>query len=291
MGADSKPVHKKLDQNLGYIKEHLEPGEKNFDLILKEIVIGGKRAALLFVDGFIDSTTTTLILRELLKARREEIIPETVDKMLLAVIPYVEVSTVETMDNVVVEVLAGQMALMIDGEDRAIIIDTRQYPGRSPEEPDIEKITRGSRDGFVETLIFNISLIRRRIRDPQLRVEVQRVGQRSASDIAIMYIKDVAHPQVVERIRSRLSHIKIDALPMAEKTVEEFVSRSFWNPFPEVRYTERPDVAAVHLVEGHVVILVDTSPSVMIAPVTFFHHLQHAEEFRNSPIIGTYIRW
>ena len=88
MGADSKPVHKKLDQNLGYIKEHLEPGEKNFDLILKEIVIGGKRAALLFVDGFIDSTTTTLILRELLKARREEIIPETVDKMLLAVIPY-----------------------------------------------------------------------------------------------------------------------------------------------------------------------------------------------------------
>ena len=243
------------------------------------------------MDGFIDSTTTTLILRELLKARREEIIPETVDKMLLAVIPYVEVSTVETMDNVVVEVLAGQMALMIDGEDRAIIIDTRQYPGRSPEEPDIEKITRGSRDGFVETLIFNISLIRRRIRDPQLRVEVQRVGQRSASDIAIMYIKDVAHPQVVERIRSRLSHIKIDALPMAEKTVEEFVSRSFWNPFPEVRYTERPDVAAVHLVEGHVVILVDTSPSVMIAPVTFFHHLQHAEEFRNSPIIGTYIRW
>ena len=106
-----------------------------------------------------------------------------------------------------------------------------------------------------------------------------------------MYIKDIADPQIVGNIRSKIEQIDIDALPMAEKTVEEFITRSFWNPFPVVRYTERPDVAATHLVEGHVIIIVDTSPSVMIAPITVFHLLQHAEEFRQNPVIGTYIRW
>jgi stage V sporulation protein AF len=183
------------------------------------------------------------------------------------------------------------MLLLVDGEPQGLLIDTREYPVRDPHEPDIEKITRGSRDGFVETLVFNVALIRRRIRDPQLRCEIINVGRRSVSDIAIMYIKDIADPQIVGNIRSKIEQIDIDALPMAEKTVEEFITRSFWNPFPVVRYTERPDVAATHLVEGHVIIIVDTSPSVMIAPITVFHLLQHAEEFRQNPVIGTYIRW
>ncbi len=284
-------IRKKLDENLLYLNERLNIGEKNFDLIQREFTVGGRRAALLFVDGLLAGQVTTLVMNALLRARREDIIPGTIEKIIHEVIPYMEVSVVDDLEESIREFLAGPMALFIDGERQAILIDTREYPGRTPDEPDVERITRGSRDGFVETLIFNIALIRRRIRDPQLRVEAIKIGRRSVTDVALLYIEDIAFPEVVKRVRSRLKEIRVDALPMAEKTVEEYLTGSFWNPFPEVRYTERPDVAATHLLEGHVLIVVDTSPSVMIAPVTLFHHMQHAEEFRHDAIIGTYIRW
>jgi stage V sporulation protein AF len=255
-------------------------------------VIGGKKAALLFIDGFTSNDVSTLILQTILNVRREDIFPGTLDKLLHHILPYVEVTPINDLEEAIRETLAGPMLLFLDGERQALIIDTRQYPARSPQEPDIERITRGSRDGFVETLVFNITLIRRRIRDPKLRVEAIKAGRRSVTDVAIVYIEDIAHPGIVENVRSRIKNIQVDALPMAEKSVEEFITvGSHWNPFPAVRYTERPDVAATHLIEGHVIIIVDTSPSVMIAPVTFFHHLQHAEESRQNPITGTYVRW
>ncbi|HOL16728.1 MAG TPA: spore germination protein [Bacillota bacterium] len=288
---DQAKISRKIEENLEYLKERLQLGESNFDVILKEITIGGKKAALLFLDGFTNSQISSFILRAVLNVKREEITPAPLEKLLRQIIPFVEVTPINDLEEAIREALAGPMILFLDGERQALVIDTREYPVRSPEEPDIEKVTRGSRDGFVETLVYNIALIRRRIRDPQLRVEAIKAGQRSVTDVAILYLNDVARPEIVDQVRKRIKSINIDALPMAEKSVEEFIAGSYWNPFPEVRYTERPDVAAAHLVEGHVVIIVDTSPSVMIAPVTFFHHLQHAEEFRHSAIIGTYIRW
>ena len=206
-------------------------------------------------------------------------------------IPYIEIETSNSLPYVIDEILSGQMAFLLDNEKEAILIDTRTYPVRSPEEPDTERITRGSRDGFVETMIFNIALVRRRIRDPGLRVEGFRLGRRSKTDVAIMYIRDIASDKLVDEVRDRLQGVDIDGLPMAEKSVEEFITESNWNIFPLVRYTERPDVAAVHLYEGHVLVLVDTSPAVMILPATFFHHLQHAEEYRQNVFTGIYIRW
>ncbi len=287
----STAIYKKLEQNKAYLQERLDLGKENFDLILKELMIGGKKAALLFVDGLSNNEVSVFVIRSLLEATREQIATAPIEKLMKEVIPFAETSPVDELEEALRQVLAGPMLLLVDGEQRGLLIDTREYPVRSPQEPDIEKITRGSHDGFVETLVFNVALIRRRIRDPQLRCEIINAGRRSVSDIALMYIKDIANPQIVENVRARIAQIDIDALPMAEKTVEEFITRSFWNPFPIVRYTERPDVAANHLVEGHVIIIVDTSPSVMIVPVTLFHMLQHAEEFRQNPIIGTYIRW
>jgi stage V sporulation protein AF len=118
------------------------------------------------------------------------------------------------------------------------------------------------------------------------------IGRRSKTDICLLYLKDVADPALVDEITKRIEAIEIDAVPMAEKSVEEMITPgNWWNPFPRVRYTERPDVAAVHLLEGHILIMVDTSPSVIIAPSTYFHHIHHAEEFRQNPAVGVYIRW
>ena len=287
----STPIQKKLEDNKEYLQKRLDLGTENFDIILKEMVIGDKKAALLFVDGLNNNEITVFVLRSLLETSREQIAVAPVEKLMNRVIPFAEIDLVDDFEEALREMLAGPMLLLIDGETEGLLIDTREYPVRDPQEPDIEKITRGSRDGFVETLVFNVALIRRRIRDPQLRCEMLNVGHRSVSDIALLYIKDIANPQILENVRSRIKKIDIDALPMAEKTVEEFITRSFWNPFPQVRYTERPDVAATHLFEGHIIIIVDTSPSVMIVPITFFHLFQHAEEFRHNPIVGTYIRW
>lgn len=287
----STPVFKKLEENKAYLQERLDPGERNFDVIYKEIVMGGRKAGLLTVDGLNNNSLTIFIIRSLLTATREQLAVNPVEKLISEIIPFAEIDPVDDLEEAIRQVLAGPMLLLIDGERQGLLIDIREYPARTPEEPDIEKITRGSRDGFVETLVFNVALIRRRIRDPQLRCEIISAGRRSATDIAVMYIQDIANPRIVEDVRSRIQKIDIDALPMAEKTVEEFITRSFWNPFPVVRYTERPDVTANHLIEGHVIIIVDTSPSVMIVPITFFHLFQHAEEFRQVPVVGTYIRW
>lgn len=280
---------KKLQDNLDYLKEKMGVGQ-SFDVIVREMEIAGKDAALIFVDGFVKDEVM-FIMKYLFQLQREDIVPQTIDKLYKKCVVYFEVDRVDKSSEIIDNVLAGPVALLVDGEREAIIIDAREYPARGPEEPDIERVTRGSRDGFTETLVFNTALIRRRIRDPALRIELLQVGSRSQSDIALVYIKNIANPGTVELLRERIKKISIDGLPMAEKTVEEFLTLGTWNPFPQVRYTERPDVAAIHLLEGHIIVLTDTSPSAIIAPATFFHHIQHAEEFRQNAVVGGYLRW
>ncbi|MFZ5597663.1 MAG: spore germination protein [Bacillota bacterium] len=288
---NATPISKDLDRNLSLLDETIGIKE-NFDVIVRRLELGGVKVALLFVDGLTNDQIVTLILTELVNVKHGELTLNAFEKLFSRIIPYTEVNSVENIEDIVDKLLSGPQVFLVDGQDKAIIIDARTYPARQPEEPDLEKVVRGSRDGFVETLVFNTALIRRRLRDPRLRMEAMQVGDRSKTDIVICYIKDIANSQMVENVREGLKRIRIDGLPMAEKAVEELVSPgSHWNPFPKVRYTERPDVAATHLLEGHVLVLVDTSPSIMITPATYWHHLQHAEEYRQNPTIGVYIRW
>lgn len=267
---EKMPVSKKLSDNKEWIYNELSP-DNSFDLMWREITVAGKDAALLFVDGFAKDDIMLWIMRRLTSIERDQITPNTFEKIVKKQINYLETDGVDDLHKVVDTILSGPIALFVDGLDQAIVIDARTYPARGPQEPDLERVVRGSRDGFVETIVFNTALIRRRIRDPKLRMEIMNVGRRSKQDICISYIDDIANPRLVEKVKSKLTEIDIDGLPMAEKSVEELITPgSFWNPFPRVRYTERPDVAAQHLLEGHVLIIVDTSPSVIILPATFF---------------------
>jgi len=290
MEYKKRPVLPNLKENLAILKDDLGIGE-SFDVLVREFKVGGKDVALFFVDGFAKDDVLVWIMQSLFQVGREQICIQAYQKLLDHHLPYIETDKIESLDDAETSILSGSLVLLIDGEKKAIEIDAREYPARTPEEPDVERVTRGSRDGFVETLIFNTALVRRRVRDPRLRVEYVTVGRRSKTDIAVMYLKDVAHPELVETVRGRIDKVDVDGLPMAEKSLEEFIARTGFSPFPKVRYTERPDVAAVHILEGHVVVVVDTSPSVMIMPATIFHHMQHAEEYRQIPLVGTYIRW
>ncbi|MFC4075685.1 spore germination protein [Salinithrix halophila] len=285
---------RKLDRSLKHNMDTLNEilgVTKSFDVICRELTYGGKKFALYFVDGFAKDDILNRVMAFLGKLDEEDLGPDPVPKLLHTYIGYLEVETEDKLDAIVTAVLSGPLALLVEGSDQAIMIDARTYPARNPEEPDIERVVRGSRDGFVETLVFNTALIRRRLRDPSLRMEYHQVGQRSRTDICLSYLEDVADPDLVEVIRDSLGKVKTDGLPMAEKTLEEYIFGRNWNPYPMVRYTERPDVSAVHLMEGHVLVIVDGSPSVMITPTTFFHHVQHAEEYRQKPVVGAVLRW
>lgn len=270
---------------------HMLAVEKSFDVTHRKFTFGERAFSMYFIDGFVKDEIMNRIITHLSNLKPEQLEHDTVKKVLETHLSYIEISTANHLGDIVNQVLAGPLALLMDGADQAIMIDARTYPVRSPDEPDIERVVRGARDGFTETIIFNTALTRRRLRDPSLRMEYMQVGKRSRTDIALAYMEDVANPDIIRDLREKIDAIDVDGLPMAEKSLEEFVFGKNWNPYPLVRYTERPDVAAVHLLEGHVLIYVDTSPSVMIAPSTLFHHVQHAEEYRQKPVVGAYLRW
>ena len=281
---------KNFEQNSEWMSQQLGV-DKSFDIIKREMSVANRKAAIFFVDGFAKDAIMERILTTFATLEPEDLRPIALKKILHRYLSYIEVETTTDLHEAVSTVLAGPLALLIEGFQEVIIIDAREYPVRSPQEPDLEKVIRGSRDGFVETIVFNTALIRRRIRDPKLRMEMMNIGRRSKTDVCISYIEDIANENLVKMVKDRLEQIDIDGIPMAEKSVEELISPgSYWNPLPRVRYTERPDVASSHLLEGHVLIIVDTSPSIIILPSTIWHHLQHAEEYRQSLSVGVFIR-
>ncbi|HHY71686.1 MAG TPA: spore germination protein [Bacillus bacterium] len=288
---EKKPISSSIVANEDYLKNRIGVGT-SFDLGVRKIKILKKEIHLYYLNGLCDSAYIIELLKELVEINDNERSYKTNTKDVVHNrLIHQQVDTAEDMDKVVDQLLSGLIIIMIDGENRAFIVDVRSYPSRNPEEPDTEKVVRGARDGYTENIIVNTALTRRRIRDERLRHEIIQVGERSKTDICVAYLQDVADPTLVDIIKKELKEIEIDGVPMADKAIEEFLVKQGWNPFPLVRYTERPDVAATHLLEGHVVIMVDTSPSVIITPTTFFHHVQHAEEYRQTPSVGAFLRW
>ena len=288
--AEERKIDKDIDKNINYLKDLLGIGE-TFDIMFREFHIGHKRAASFTVNGMTSDLLIADLFKEMIATDAQALSMNTLQKLFYTRAIHTQIKQQENMNDAVTSLLSGEMLFFVDGADQVLVIDARAYPSRSPSESNIEKVTRGSRDSFVETIVFNTALIRRRLRDPNLRCEITKVGIRSQTDIAVCYIKDITNPKLVETVKRRLNNISIDGVPMAEKAIEEFiVGGNKWNPLPKVRYTERPDVAAVHLLEGHVCLVVDTSPDIMILPTTFWHHIQHVEEYRQNVITGTFLR-
>ena len=191
-------------------------------------------------------------------------------------IPYPNVEVTEDVERMLTAVLSG-VTLLVGSSfgGSAILIDARAYPARPTDEPQSDRVMQGARDGFVETLIFNTALIRRRIRDPDLRVQHLNLGGRARTDCALLYIKGRADPAFLSRLEKRLAALRPDSLTLGyESLAELLIPRRWFNPFPKIRTTERPDCAAAHLAEGSVILLCDTSPQAMILPTGIFDFLQ-----------------
>lgn len=278
-----------LKENMDFLNRKLDI-DKNFDLVYRVIQIGGREACMYYVDGFCKDELMQKMLQRFMDIKPEEL-PENAHEMSKKYVPYVEVDLQSDFSQIIYFIMSGVFALFIDGYDQCILIDSRTYPARSVSEPEKDKALRGSKDGFVETIVFNTALIRRRIRSTNLRMEMFHAGNSSQTDIVLCYMENRVDQKFLEQIRKRIQNIKVDALTMNQESLAECLYQKKWyNPFPKFKFTERPDTASAQILEGDVVILVDNSPSAMITPTSVFDVIEEADDYYFPPITGTYLR-
>lgn len=278
-----------FENNVSGLRRILDT-DRNFDILEKHLQIAGRTASLFFIDGLTKDEVLEKILEYFYKLKPEEL-PGTLDEFQVQHLPYIETEVLIQMDDVLKNLLSGVPCLFLEGFKGCLAIDCRTYPARSVEEPMKDRTLRGSRDGFVETVVFNTALIRRRIRSPKLCMEMQTAGKSSRTDIVLCYMEDRADMHCLKQLKERISSVCVDALTMNQESLAELLLPGHWfNPFPRFHLTERPDTAAASILEGNIVILVDNSPSAIILPTSLFAISEEANDYYFPPITGTYLR-
>lgn len=284
------PLSTHIDDNIALFRKTLHTDE-SFDLICRPVQINNRRCCLFFIDGLIKDEVMEKVLEFFYSLDKEEDMRDA-HTFVKNCVPYVEVAVADNLQQICMNILSGVSALFIDGFEQAIMIDSRTYPQRQTSEPEKDKSLRGSKDGFVETLISNTALLRRRIRDTNLRINAFVVGRESKTDVAVCYMDDKVDKQLLAKITKQIEAINVHSLTMNQQSLIEAIYKHKWyNPFPKIKYTERPDTAASSLLEGNIVILVDNSPSVLILPTSIFDIIEEADDYYFPPLTGTYIRF
>lgn len=285
----AKKVSRLIEENRRYLSMQL-PIEESFDVLQRDIEIGGRASSFYFIDGFMKDEAMVKIMASFF-AVTEKNMPDSARTFSEKVVSYVEVDIINDFDDIIRNILSGVTCLFIDGYEECIAIDTRTYPARGVDEPDKDKSLRGSRDGFVETIVFNTALMRRRIRDPHLVMKMLEVGKSSRSDVVVSYMEDRVDQELLKNLLNRIESLEIDDLRMNQQSLAEALFKRKWfNPFPKFKFTERPDTAAACLLEGKVVILVDNSPSAMILPTSILDMIEEANDYYFPTLTGIYLK-
>ncbi len=249
-----------------------------FDLTIRSVNVNDRQCLLVFVGGVTGTTSIEPIVESLV-----------FDKGNLAFFP-ATVTQAGSLEDALDKILQGQTLVILEGSAYAFIVDTRSYPTRGPSEPTVEKSIRGARDGFIEHIMLDLGMVRRRIRDPKLVTKAYQKGSRTKTDIFVLYISDLIHPSILHDFQNRIDHLPANAEVTSERQLCELMYGQTWNPYPHVRYTERPDIAAIHLLQGSLIVLVDNCPSAVILPTTFFEQTKQIEEYTQTPVISLVMR-
>lgn len=263
---------------------------ESFDLLCKETLIGNKAACLYCINGFANDEMLQKLISGFYSLKPEDM-PDNLSDFCTRHLSHIEYALQTDQKLIISLILSGMTALLIDGYASAVVLDLRNYPARDVGQPEKEKVLRGSHDGFVETLVCNTALIRRRIRDPRLTMEIFTIGDISHTDVVLCYMKGLADEKLLSEIQRKLSLIQTRSLSMNQTSLAEVLYQGKWyNPFPKFKYTERPDTSAASLLEGNLVLLVDNAPSAMILPTSLFGIMEEADDFYFPPITGSYLR-
>ena len=265
---------------------------RSCDMVSRDYLIGGRRARLWVVDGFGSDSILERMGAFWLTLKPENVVGLTeMQEFLDRCITFSESNVTFDISDAVTSVFLGKSLLAVEGLAGVALMDAKGYPSRSVHEPPDGKVLRGSHDGFVEAVVPNMALLRRRIRDPHLTMEGHKVGSRTHNDAVLCYLDDKVDQDLLRKLRGKLLGLDVRSLSMAQESLAEAIRPKQWyNPFPKVRYTERPDAAAASIMEGSIVLMVDNSPSVMILPTGFFDFTQESNDYYFPPLVGTYLR-
>ena len=261
--------------------------KESFDVIERHLLVAKRDVCFYYIDGFIKDAEMLRIMQFMLSEKELGSAEDILKKL-----PYVEVEATNETDKIVRAVLSGQAAMLTESfGESAILIDARTYPSRTTQEPDSDRVMQGSHDGFVETLVVNTALIRRRIRDERLTMHHIDMGGASKTDVVVCYMEGIADGKLVNDVTQKLKRARPKSLTLGFQSLAETLIRSGWyNPFPKIRTTERPDTASAQLLEGSVLVICDTSPQVMILPTSIFHYLEQTDDYYFPPLTGSYLR-
>lgn len=265
---------------------------RSCDMVSRDYLIGGRRTRLWVVDGFGSDSILERMGAFWLTLKPENVVGLTeMQDFLDRYITFSESNVTFDISDAVTSVFLGKSLLAVEGLAGVALMDAKGYPSRSVHEPPDGKVLRGSHDGFVEAVVPNMALLRRRIRDPHLTMEGHKVGSRTHNDAVLCYLDDKVDQDLLRKLRGKLLGLDVRSLSMAQESLAEAIRPKQWyNPFPKVRYTERPDAAAASIMEGSIVLMVDNSPSVMILPTGFFDFTQESNDYYFPPLVGTYLR-
>lgn len=286
---EKQTIFDTIEENVSYMNSIL-PVKESFDLIQRDIIIGERKATFYFIDGMTKDETMQKIISGFFMLKKDDM-PSSATGFSKMALPYIEVDIIADFDLIVRNILSGVTCLFIDGYEACLAIDCRTYPARGVDEPDKDKSLRGSRDGFVETIVFNTALMRRRIRDPHLVMKMFEVGEISRTDVAVCYMSNKVDPELLKNISERIESLDVESLRMNQQSLADALFKRKWfNPFPKFKFTERPDTAAVCMMEGKIVLLVDNSPSAMIIPTSIFDIIEEANDYYFPTLTNVYLK-
>ncbi|MFA9422526.1 MAG: spore germination protein [Sedimentibacter sp.] len=296
---EQKKSQTKIEKNLNKNETVLREIFNNADDIVFRKLEGGQSQKLKMLVVYVDGMTTKEAISEYaiqnllvnldldnLEKSGDSELQNAIAKTDIAIL---EVQTLLAIEECVDKILSGETVLLLDTCTKGIMLSSRGWPMRGIQEPSAETLIRGARDGFNETMKVNITLIRRRIRDPKLKVKYTQVGSRSKTDIAILYIDDLVNKTVLDTVEKRIKNIDIEAI-LESSYIEEMIEDDSYSLFPQIENTERPDAAASALIEGRVVIAIDNTPSVLIAPAIFVSFMQSSEDYYERWLPSSFTR-
>ncbi|WP_254776851.1 spore germination protein [Paenibacillus sp. yr247] len=273
-----------LDENHDFIKEIFQDCS---DVVVREFEIEPNIPALLL---FVDGLTNTQLLNDTMKSLMLLGGGETaIDRIVGTILPVSQTQISTNYGDLLVSVLGGDTALLVEGNAKAILLGIRGTEKRSVGEPETETVVRGPKEGFVESIRTNTSMIRRKLKTPRLKMKSMSVGKESNTSLVLCYLDDLAMPSLVEEVVKRLEQIKIDGI-FESGMIEELIQDDAYSPFPQIQYTERPDVVASALLQGRVAILVDGTPFALIVPFVFIQVMQASEDYYERFQIGSLLR-
>lgn len=265
---------------------------KTFDFSYRMLEVpSGYTAAILYLDGLVDKKRMEVgIIDPLLRYKeashqRGFFILDDIKELLRSV----QIQQGNTVQEVVEQILSGSTVILINGFAQSLFIPEQSWPQRAIEEPPSEAVVIGPREGFIENIRANISMIRRRIKTPQLKLENVKIGKISKTDVAIIYIEGIAQSSIVEEVKNRINRINIDAIE-SSGSILEFIQDHPFSVFPQILHTERPDRVVGSLLEGRVAILVDNTPFALVVPINFFLMMNSPEDYYGHFILASFIR-